>query len=119
MEFKGNIEEITKKNKFYRKVICTTENQQLVAMSLLPLEEIGLEMHSDTSQFIKVEKGKGIAVINNNRYLLKDGDAVLVPSGLYHNIINTSKTECLKLYTIYSPPHHPFNTRQKIKPILD
>lgn len=115
MEFKGNIEEITKKNKLYRRVLHTNANQQLVVMNLLPLQEIGLEVHPNTSQFIRVEDGKGIAVINGNRYFLKDGDAVIVPAGSYHNILNTSRKDCLKIYTLYSPPHHPRDYRQKVK----
>lgn len=114
-EFKGNIEKLTVSNKFYRKVIHTNDKQQLVLMSLLPLEEIGMEIHEDTSQFIRIEKGKGLAIINDHRYLLKDGDAVVIPQGSYHNIINTSKTEEMKIYTIYSPPHHSPNKRERTK----
>jgi len=119
MEFKGNIEEITLRNKMYRKVIHTTKHQQLVVMSLLPREEIGMEVHNDTSQFIRVEEGRGLAIINGNRYYLKDGDAVVIPHNAYHNIINTSETEFLKLYTVYSPPNHPVGTRQRTKPECD
>jgi len=117
--FKGNIEQLSKNNKFYRNVLYTNRKQQLVIMSLLPLEEIGMEKHRHTSQFIRVEKGKGMANINGHRYLLKDGDSVVIPPGTWHNIVNTSKTRSLKLYTIYSPPEHPKNTRQKLKPEND
>jgi len=119
MEFKGNIEDLTERNKLYRKVIHTNEKQQLVLMSLLPLQEIGMEVHPHTSQFIRVEAGNGVAEINGHRYLLKDGDAVVIPPGSYHNITNTSKKEELKLYTIYSPPHHPPDTKQRVKHKVD
>ena len=113
MEFKGNIENLTLKNLYYRKVIHTNPHQQLVLMSISPQQEIGMERHKTTSQFIRVEKGHGIAIVDGTRYLLKDGDAVVIPPDMYHNIINTSKTESLKLYTIYSPPEHPPFTVEK------
>ena len=75
-------------------------------MSLKPKEEIGIEVHSDNDQFFRIEKGEGKCIIDGNEYSLKDGVAIIVPSGANHNIINTSETEDLKLYTIYSPAHH-------------
>ena len=113
--YHGNLEKQTKKNKFYRKVIFTTKNMQLVLMSIPPGEEIGLEKHKKTSQFIRIDSGKGIFVIGNNYHKLKDGDAVIIPPNKYHNIINTGKRS-LKLYSIYTPPEHPKNRKQKIKP---
>ena len=107
MAFKGNIETLTLKNKFYRKVLYTVSHSlQLVVMSLKPQEDIGMEKHPSTSQFIRVEKGKGIAIIKNKLYHLKNGDSIIIPPNTYHNIINTSESTDLKLYTIYSPPHH-------------
>ena len=70
------------------------------------MEEIGVETHTDNDQFFRVEKGNGKCVIDGNEYTLADGDAVVVPRGARHNVMNVSATEDLKLYTIYSPPHH-------------
>jgi len=82
-------------------------------MSLEPHQEIGMEVHPDTSQFIRVEAGTGIAVLGQQHFRLKDGDAVVVPPGTYHNIIAGSKG--LKLYTVYCPPEHEPNTKQREK----
>jgi|SRR3972149_10146649 len=117
MAFKGNIETLTLKNKFYRKVLYTVSHSlQLVVMSLKPQEDIGMEKHPSTSQFIRVEKGKGIAIIKNKLYHLKNGDSIIIPPNTYHNIINTSCKNPLKLYTIYTPPEHPKNTKHWTKP---
>jgi mannose-6-phosphate isomerase-like protein (cupin superfamily) len=104
--YKKNIEKQTLNNNFYRKVIYTTPQQQLVLMSIPPGQEIGMEKHSKTTQFIRIESGKGIAKIADRKFLLKDGDAVIIPPNTLHNIISTG-TQPLKLYTIYSPPEHP------------
>lgn len=103
--FFGHIEKETKGNKNFRKVLYTGKHSQLVLMSLKPKEEIGMEVHEDNDQFFRFEKGKGKVVIDGNEYDVKDGDAIVVPSGAEHNVINTGKEE-LKLYTIYSPAHH-------------
>lgn len=104
--FKSTIETDALANDNFRKVLYTSKYSQLVLMSLQPNEEIGLETHKSNDQFFRVEKGNGKCVIDGNEYSLSDGDAVVVPSGAQHNIINTSSTEPLKLYTIYSPAHH-------------
>ena len=104
--FKSNIEKEAVGNTDFRRVLYTSKYSQLVLMSLRPLEEIGLEVHQGNDQFFRVEKGHGKCVIDNNEYELNDGDAVVVPTGAKHNIINVSETADLKLYTIYSPPHH-------------
>ncbi|PIP17070.1 MAG: cupin [Candidatus Portnoybacteria bacterium CG23_combo_of_CG06-09_8_20_14_all_37_13] len=101
-----NIEKDTLANKNFRQVLYTSKHSQLVLMSLKPKEEISLEIHPDNDQFFRFEKGQGQCVIDNNKYDIKDGSAVVVPAGAEHNIINTSDTEELKLYTIYSPAHH-------------
>lgn len=101
-----NIEKETLENSNFRKVLYTGKNSQLVLMSLKPKEEIGMEIHPDNDQFFRFEKGEGRVVIDGNEYLVKDGDAIVVPAGAEHNVINISETEELKLYTIYSPPHH-------------
>ncbi|MEK7657593.1 MAG: cupin domain-containing protein [Patescibacteria group bacterium] len=101
-----NIEKETEENENFRKVLYTAKNNQLVLMSLKPKEEIGEEVHEDNDQFFRFEKGTGKIVIDDNEYDVSDGFAVVVPAGAKHNCINTSETEALKLYTIYSPPHH-------------
>jgi mannose-6-phosphate isomerase-like protein (cupin superfamily) len=104
--FSSNIEKSTMENDKFRKVLYTGKHSQLVLMCLKPKEEIGMEVHADNDQFFRFEKGKGKCIIDGHEYELKDGSAILVPAGARHNIINTSSTESLKLYTIYSPPHH-------------
>ena len=104
--FKGAIEKESVDNSDFRRVLYTSKHSQLVLMSLLPNEAIGLETHNENDQFFRVEKGTGKCVIDGNEYAIADGDAIVVPVGARHNVINTSATEPLKLYTIYSPPHH-------------
>ncbi|MCX6813805.1 MAG: cupin domain-containing protein [Candidatus Azambacteria bacterium] len=104
--FNANIEKDTLENNNFRKVLYTGKHSQLVLMSLKPNEEIGMEVHPDNDQFFRFEKGQGKCVIDGNEYGLGNGTAIVVPAGAQHNIINTSATEELKLYTIYSPAHH-------------
>ena len=104
--FNIGIEKATIENENFRKVLYTSKNSQLVLMSLLPKEEIGLETHTDNDQLFRFEAGVGEVHIDAEVYKIKDGDAVVVPAGAKHNIINTSSTLPLKMYTIYSPPHH-------------
>jgi len=104
--YKQNIEELTLANNNFRKVLYTGAHSQLVAMTLKPNEAIGMEVHEDNDQFFRFEAGEGKVLIDGNEYLVKDGDAVIVPAGAEHNIINISEVEALKLYTIYSPAHH-------------
>jgi mannose-6-phosphate isomerase-like protein (cupin superfamily) len=101
-----SIEKETMKNSNFRRVLYTGKNSQLVLMSLRPMEEIGMEVHQHVDQFFRFEKGEGKVVIDGVEHPVKDGDAVIVPAGARHNVINTSKTSELKLYTIYSPPEH-------------
>jgi len=101
-----NIEKDTLENNNFRKVLYTGKHSQLVLMSLVPKEEIGMEVHEENDQFFRFEKGKGKCIIDGNEYNIGDGIAIVVPAGAQHNIINTSDTEELKLYTIYSPAHH-------------
>ena len=102
----GKIESLTVENEKFRKVLYTGKHSQLVLMSLLPNEEIGMEVHKDNDQFFRFEKGNGKVVIDGNEYEVGDGVAVVVPAGAQHNVINTSDSKGLKLYTIYSPAHH-------------
>ncbi|MCM2339098.1 MAG: cupin domain-containing protein [Burkholderiales bacterium] len=104
--YNSNIEKETLENTNFRKVLYTGKHSQLVLMSLKPNEEIGMEIHTDNDQFFRFEKGEGKCIIDGNEYILGDGSVIVVPSGAEHNIINTSSTEDLKLYTIYSPAHH-------------
>lgn len=113
--YKDNIEELTSSNADFRKVLYTGKHSQLVLMSLLPGEEIGLEVHTGNDQFFRFEKGNGKVLIDGNTYEVTDGDAVVVPSGAEHNVVNTSDTESLKFYTIYSPAHHKDQIIRKTK----
>ncbi|MFH0873744.1 MAG: cupin domain-containing protein [Candidatus Komeilibacteria bacterium] len=100
-----NLEQETLGNNSFRKVLYTAQHSQLVLMSLLPGEDIGMEVHT-LDQFIRIDSGNGKAILNDIEYELKDGYAVVVPAGAKHNIINTSTDTPMKLYTVYSPPEH-------------
>jgi mannose-6-phosphate isomerase-like protein (cupin superfamily) len=113
--FNANIEKDTLENDNFRKVLYSSKHSQLVLMSLKPSEDIGMEIHADNDQFFRFEKGQGKCIIDGNEYLLEDGSAIVVPAGAEHNIINTSETEDLKLYTIYSPAHHKDGIVRKTK----
>jgi len=101
-----NIEETTLQNTSFRQVLYTGQHAQLVVMSLKPGEEIGEEVHEIVDQFLRVEAGEGKVIMNGEVQMVSDGSAFLVPAGVRHNVINTSSENALKLYTIYSPPHH-------------
>lgn len=101
----GNIEAATKENNNFRKVLYTAKNSQLVVMSLKPNEDIGEEVHT-LDQFIRVESGEGVAILDGVEHTVSDDWAVVVPAGATHNIVNTSRDRTMKLYTIYSPPEH-------------
>lgn len=103
--YKNNIEKLTKENNDFRHVLYTGEESQLVLMSLLSGEEIGEEVHEENDQFFRFEEGQGKVFINDTVYEVSDGDAVVVPKGAKHNVVNTGNVP-LKLYTIYSPAHH-------------
>jgi mannose-6-phosphate isomerase-like protein (cupin superfamily) len=110
-----NIGEETKNNTFFRKVLYTGTHCQLVVMSLKPGEEIGLETHPNVDQFFRIEAGEAKFIINGEETLTQVEDVVIVEEGSEHNVINTSTTEDLKLYTLYSPPNHPDGTINKTK----
>lgn len=101
----GNIEELTVANDNFRQVLYTAKHCQLVLMALPVGGEIGAEIHSENDQFFRFEAGRGQVVIDDNTYDVADGEAIIVPAGAHHNVINTGD-EPLKLYTIYSPAHH-------------
>jgi len=104
--FITDIQNITRENSSFRKVLYTGKHSQLVLMSLKPNEEIGLETHPDNDQFFRFETGQGKCIIDDSQYSVKNGDAIIIPAGAKHNIINLSPTDDLKMYTIYSPAHH-------------
>jgi len=112
----GPIEKQTLKNEFFRQVLFTGKHAQLVVMCLQPGEEIGNEVHEKVDQFFRIEQGQAEFVFNGKeKHAAKDGDAVIVPAGTYHNVVNASKKEKLKLYTLYSPPNHPDKTIHRTK----
>lgn len=108
-----NIEKDSLESEDFRKVLYTTTNSQLVLMSLLPGEDIGEEVH-DVDQFLRVEKGSGKAVLNGVEQDIIDGSSIIVPAGVKHNVIN-SGSGSMKLYTLYTPPHHKDGTIHKTK----
>ncbi len=109
------IEEETKKNADFRRVLYTGKNLQLVLMRLRPGEEIGEEVHGDVDQFFRFEAGTGDVLIDGVRHPVRGGTAVVVPSGARHNVINTSRVADLRLYTIYAPPEHKDRVVRKTK----
>lgn len=118
--FVQNLEKATLDNDNFRHVIYTVPgDMQLVLMSLLPYEDIGLEVHPHVTQFIRIEKGIGVANIGEKTFPISDGFAVLIPAGTWHNITNASATEKMKIYTIYTPPQHAPETVSPVKPIDD
>ena len=110
-----DIEKKTEENEYFREVLFTGPHSQLVVMALKPGEDIGMETHPDTDQFFRVEEGKGKAVLDGQEYELEDGSAIVIPAGTEHNVINTSSTKTLKMYTIYTPPEHPDGIIHKTK----
>jgi mannose-6-phosphate isomerase-like protein (cupin superfamily) len=115
-EYNGPIEKLTLENTNFRQVLFTGPHSQLVLMCLQPGEDIGDEVHPKVDQFFRIEQGKARFVFDEKRERAAgDGDAVVVPAGTFHNVINASQTAPLKLYTIYSPPNHPAGTVHKTK----
>lgn len=104
--FNSNIEKDTLENNNFRKVLYSGKYSQLVLMSLKPKEEIGMEVHEQNDQFFRFEQGWGLCIIDGHEYEVGDGTAIVIPAGARHNVINTSETAELKLYTIYSPANH-------------
>ena len=111
----GNIEDLTTRNTYFRQVLFTAAHMQLVLMALKPSEEIGMEVHPDNDQFFRFEEGEGKVIIDGEEHVVGNGFAVIVPAGSQHNVINTSATQPLKLYTIYAPANHPDGTIHKTK----
>lgn len=110
-----DIEEKTLANEYFREVLFTGPKSQLVVMSLLPNEDIGVEVHSDVDQFLRIESGEGKVILNGEETALADGSAIVVPAGTEHNVINTSSEKKLKLYTVYTPAEHRDKTIHRTK----
>ncbi len=110
-----DIESSTEKNENFRKVLFTGSHSQLVLMTLPPKEEIGLETHPDNDQFFRFEEGEGKVIIDGQEHIVRAGHAVVIVAGSAHNVINTSSTTPLKMYTLYAPAHHPDKTVHKTK----
>jgi len=100
-----DLEQEAKTNQDFRRVVYTAHHSQLVLMSLKPGEEIGMETHPDNDQFLRLDAGEGKVILDGAEYPIKNGYGIVIPAGTEHNIIN-SGTEPMKLYTLYSPPHH-------------
>jgi mannose-6-phosphate isomerase-like protein (cupin superfamily) len=114
--FFGSIEGLTLKNEYFRHVLFTGKFAQLVVMCLQPGEEIGNEVHAGVDQFFRIEQGEAKFVLGGSEeHVAHATDAVIIPAGTFHNVINTSKTKQLKLYTVYSPPNHPDGTIHKTR----
>ena len=110
-----DIEKDTLANDDYRRVLFTGPHLQLVLMTLRPGEEIGKEVHAEHDQFIRFEAGTGSVVLSGESQEVGDGSAVVIPAGVEHNVVNTSRTQSLRLYTLYSPPEHPGGTLHRTK----
>ena len=113
----ANIEELAINNTNFRQVLYTAKNCQLVLMSLKPGEDIGEEIH-DVDQFFRIEQGSGEAKLGEVTHEVADGSSIVVPAGMTHNITNTGSND-LKLYTLYSPPHHQDGTVHESKAVAE
>jgi mannose-6-phosphate isomerase-like protein (cupin superfamily) len=114
--FIGSIEKLTTRNSHFRHVLFTGRHEQLVLMCLAPGEEIGKEIHAEVDQFFRIEEGAAKFVFGaHDEHVVHAGDAVVVPAGTFHNVVNASPVAPLRLYTIYSPPQHAPGTVQKTK----
>ncbi len=119
-----NINEATLKNTNYRTALWTGKYLQVTLMSINVGEDIGLEIHPDTDQFFRIESGQGIAKMGKSKdkldfqKMVRDDDAIFIPAGTWHNVVNTG-TRPLKLYSIYAPPHHPHGTIHQTKAIAE
>jgi len=117
--YKGSVSESVIGNTNFRQVLYTGEKMQLVAMTLKPGEEIGTEIHEGHNQFFRIESGQGEVMIDESTYSVVGGDLVIVPSGANHNVTNTSESDALELYTIYTPPEHAEGTVHTTKEEAD
>jgi len=113
--FHTNIEEDTKRNSNFRKVLYTGKYMQLVVMSLKPGEEIGMEVHDNIDQFFRVEEGMAKFIVDGEEFEVGEENVVIVPAGSQHNVINALPDADLKLYTVYAPPEHADGTVHETK----
>lgn len=114
--FIGSIERVTEQNDAFRRVISTAPQLQLVVMTLMPGEEVGLETHADTDQFIRIEQGRALAIVGNDAVSIRAGDALLIPAGTPHNVVNRSSRP-VRFYTLYSNREHAPNTVERRPPL--
>lgn len=120
----GDIEQATLDNETFRTVLHTGSHLQLTVMRLLPGEEIGREAHPDLDQFIRIESGSATVELGTSeatideKHVVTDDWAVIIPAGIWHNVVNTGTAEC-KLYSIYAPPEHPGGTVHHTKAEAD
>jgi len=113
----SNIEEETLTNTFFRKVLFTGSNLQLVVMTLQPGEDIGAEIHEEHDQFFRIEEGEATVTIDNEEFVIHEDEVAIVPAGKKHNLSNKSTSNVVKLYTIYAPPEHPNDRVDEKKPV--
>lgn len=122
--FVVNINSATLNNNTFRTALWTGDHLQLTLMSIPVGQDIGLEMHSNVDQFLRVEDGTGLVQMGNSkdslyfRQPVYDDDAIFIPAGTWHNLTNTGNTP-LKLYSIYAPPNHPKGTIHQTKAIAE
>lgn len=118
--FVVDISKATESNNTFRTALWTGTHLQLTLMSINPGDDIGLEMHPHTDQFLRVETGRGLVVMGTNkerldfRRLVFGDYAIIIPAGMWHNVINTGR-EPMKLYSLYAPPNHPWGTVHNTK----
>lgn len=117
--YTANIEELTLENDLFRKVLYTAKHIQLVLMSIPAGGEIGTETHPHNDQFIRVEEGEGKVILDGVEHPLSDGFVVVIPAGTEHNVVNTSSSDALRLYTLYGPPDHKDGTVHETKEDAD
>ena len=119
-----NIARQTLQNQYFRRTLWTGEHLQLTLMCIPQRGEIGLEVHPDDDQFLRIEQGQGLVFMGQNKDKLNvqtrvsSGDAIFIPAGTWHNVVNVGEN-ALKLYSIYAPPHHPYGTIHKTKADAD
>ena len=121
--FITNIETATLENETYRTALWTGKYMQMTVMAIQPGDSIGLEVHEDHDQFLRVEQGHGTALLGDSEDSLErtdvgDDDIIMVPAGKWHDIVNTGE-EVLKVYSIYSPPEHAHGTVHETKADAD
>jgi mannose-6-phosphate isomerase-like protein (cupin superfamily) len=119
--FVVDIQRAALSNDTFRTALWTGSHLQLTLMSIPPGDDIGLEMHPDVDQFLRLEQGHGLVMMGENRHNMNfrqpayEDSAIFIPAGIWHNLINTGSIP-IKLYSIYAPPNHPWGTIHTVKP---